>query len=181
MQCAYTFHLDVLARFTADNPLIDPAVIDEVIEVYLADTGRWDYVSNNHPPTWQDGQEVEIVSVRALEVAWREADKPFQREHGTPFIWDQPQRFRIGNVHRDDDRWYHHYRWTLDYPEDFELMRRIYEDLYVQKPDFDTADLMRWLDAHPEVAGVNAMHRGYVWYDQHRDELETVRTKGVND
>jgi spore coat polysaccharide biosynthesis protein SpsF len=173
--CVRAFGLDVMARLTADNPLIDPAVVDGVIEVYLADPERWDYVSNNHPPTWQDGQEVEILPTPVLETAWQEADKPFQREHGSPFIWDQPRRFRVGNVQREEgDAWYHQYRWTLDYAEDFELMKRIYEGLYPAKPTFSTDDLMRWLEEHPEVMRLNSMHAGYVWYDQHRGDLQTI-------
>src|SRR5438132_928933 len=82
-RCMKQFGMAHCAKFTADNPLIDPAVIDQVVGFYLAHPNEYDYVSNNHPPTWQDGQEVEVFSAAALETAWREATQPFQREHGT--------------------------------------------------------------------------------------------------
>jgi spore coat polysaccharide biosynthesis protein SpsF len=164
----------VFAKFTADNPLIDPAVIDEVAGVFLSAPESYDYVSNNHPPSWQDGQEVEIIRTEALEDAWRESDQLFQREHVTPYIWDQPGRYRLANVARADDRWYHHYRWTLDYPADYDFVKAVYERLYPTRPDFGTVELMALVDGDPDVHAINAGHQGSVWYDQHLDSLQTV-------
>jgi spore coat polysaccharide biosynthesis protein SpsF len=177
-QCAVEYAWPVFAKFTADNPLIDPAVIDRVNDVFLADPGRYDYVSNNHPPTWQDGQEIEVIRTAALEEAWRSASETFQREHVTPYIWDQPARFRLANVARTDDHWYHRYRWTLDYPADYDFIRTVYERLYPARPDFDTAALMAMLDAHPEIHAINAAHQGSVWYDRHLDALQTIDSRG---
>lgn len=173
-RCVDHYGWPVFAKFTADNPLIDPAVIDHVIGVFLTDPDRYDYVSNNHPPTWQDGQEVEVIRATVLEEAWRSAGRPFQREHVTPYIWDQPARFRLANVARPDDRWYHQYRWTLDYPEDYAFIQAVYERLYPSSPDFDTAELMALVDAHPEIHAINASRQGNVWYEQHLDALRTV-------
>ena len=162
------------AKFTADNPLIDPAVIDQAIDAFLEAPDRYDYVSNNHPPTWQDGQEIEVIRTSVLEEAWRTADQPFQREHVTPFIWDQPARYRLANVSREDDGWYHRYRWTLDYPADYDFIRTVFERLYPAHPDFDTAALMALVDSHPDIHAINAGHQGSVWYDHHLDALQTV-------
>ncbi|PYO46595.1 MAG: hypothetical protein DMD72_12390 [Gemmatimonadetes bacterium] len=177
-QCASRFELAAFAKFCADNPLIDPAVIDQVIGAWLAQPEAYDYLSNNHPPTWQDGQELEVIRTTALEHAWREARLAFQREHVTPFLWDQPQRFRVGNVARADDRWYHEYRWTLDYPEDYEFIRQVCEILYPRKPDFGTEDLMALLREYPEIHRLNASRAGYVWYRAHLDALQTVKGTG---
>jgi spore coat polysaccharide biosynthesis protein SpsF len=164
----------VFAKFTADNPLIDPAVIDEVVEVFLSAPAAYDYVSNNHPPTWQDGQEVEVIRTASLDQAWRESDRGFQREHVTPYIWDQPARYRLANVARPDDAWYHRYRWTLDYPADYAFVKAVYERLYPTQPDFGTAELMALVDSHPVVHEINAGHKGSMWYDQHLESLQTV-------
>ena len=172
------FKMEECAKLTADNPLIDPAVIDQVVGFYLTHRGDYDYVSNNHPPTWQDGQEVEVIRAAALETAWREADKPFQREHVTPFIWDQPERFRIGNVARTDDRWYRDYRWTLDYPEDYLFVKAVFEELYPARPDFTTDDVMDLLRRRPDIHAINANRAGYVWYREHLDALRTVAGSG---
>lgn len=177
-RCMQHFGMEHGAKFTADNPLIDPAVIDHVVGFYLAHPGDYDYVSNNHPPTWQDGQEVEVFTASALEKAWREAAQPFQREHVTPFIWDQPERFRIGNVARSDDRWYRDYRWTLDYPEDYAFVKAVFEELYPSKPDFTTGDVMDLLKRRPDVHAINANRAGYVWYREHLDSLRTVAGSG---
>ncbi len=167
--CARQFGMETFCKFTADNPLIDPAVIDQVLD-YFAE-GGYDYASNNHPPTWQDGQEVEVMRLAALEEAFDEAREPFQREHVTPFLWDQPERYRVGNLARADDSWHKRYRWTLDYPEDYTLIQGVYEAL---GPAFTTAQVMELLEQRPELARVNAMHAGYTWYSEHQDELKTL-------
>ena len=177
-RCMKHFGMERCAKLTADNPLIDPAVIDQVVGFYLAHSQEYDYVSNNHPPTWQDGQEVEVFSVSILETAWREAGQPFQREHVTPFIWDQPGRFRIGNVARADDRWYRDYRWTLDYPEDYAFVKAVFEALYPARPDFTTGDVMDMLKRRPDIHAINANRAGYVWYRDHLDSLRTVAGSG---
>ena len=177
-RCMKQFGMEHGAKFTADNPLLDPAVIDRVVGFYLAHPGGYDYVSNNHPPTWQDGQEVEVFSAAALEAAWREAKEPFQREHVTPFIWDQPERFRTGNVARADDRWYRDYRWTLDYPEDYAFVKAVFEELYPSRPDFTTDDVMELLKRRPDIHAINANRAGYVWYRDHLDSLRTVAGSG---
>jgi len=174
--CARHLRLSEFAKFTADNPLIDPAVVDQVVGSFLAHPGEYDYVSNNHPATWQDGQEVEVISFSALSTAWQEASRPFQREHVTPFIWDQPHRFRLANVARRTDDWYRQYRWTLDYPEDFHFVRRVYEELYPASPTFDTIELMCFLDARPDITALNAARRGEVWYAANSSELQTYGT-----
>jgi len=172
------FGMEHGAKLTADNPLIDPAVIDQVVGFYLAHSKEYDYVSNNHPPTWQDGQEVEVFSVAALETTWREAKELFQREHVTPFIWDQPERFRIGNVARADDRWYRDYRWTLDYPEDYAFVKAVFEEHSPAKSDFTTDDVMELLKRRPDIHAINANRAGYVWYREHLDALRTVAGSG---
>jgi len=177
-RCMQHFGMKECAKLTADNPLIDPAVIDQVVGFYQAHAGDYDYVSNNHPPTWQDGQEVEVFRATTLETAWREATQPFQREHVTPFIWDQPERFRVGNVARSDDRWYHDYRWTLDYPEDYTFIKSVFEELYPTKPDFTTGTVMDLLRKRPDIHAINANRAGYVWYREHLDVLRTVAGSG---
>ena len=84
----------VVAKIPSDCPLIDPAVVDRVLERFAL--GDCDYVSNLHPATWPDGNDVEVIRFEALEAAWREAQLPMEREHTTPFIWERPERFPPG-------------------------------------------------------------------------------------
>ena len=81
-------------KIPSDCPLVDPAVIDQVIARFLSSRGEYDFVSNLHPATWPDGNDVEIFTMDALAVAHREAKRSHEREHTTPFLWDQPERFR---------------------------------------------------------------------------------------
>ncbi len=179
LQAAAAFDARHVVKMPSDCPLIDPAVIDRTIGYYLADASRFDYVSNLHPATDPDGCDVEVCSRAALETAWREASRPFQREHTTPFLWDQPDRFRIGNVTRPDGRdLSRDYRVVLDYPEDLAVIAAVFDGLHAADPSFTIDEVVVWLDLHPDVARCNARYRGVNWY---RDHLTALRTVGATD
>ena len=168
-RCACHYAMAHVAHFGADNPLIDPSLCDEIIGVYLSNLGRWDYVTNNCPPTYPDGQEVEVTLFAALETAWREATDPRHREHLLTFLWENPQRFRIHNVTHEPNL--HHERWTLDFPEDYEFLRAVFEALYPTNQAFGMWDVIDYLDAHPELREINAIHRDYYpWVKSHASE-----------
>ncbi|ATG91330.1 cytidylyltransferase domain-containing protein [Methylomonas koyamae] len=154
-QAAVSHHPDHVVRLTADCPLADPGLIDQVIEFYLA--GGYDYASNSIQPTFPDGLDVEICRFACLEQAWREAGLPSQREHVMPFIHQQPERFNIGHFFNREDL--SHLRWTVDEPRDFELVSQIYAALYPANPDFATSDILRLLAERPELANWNTQHR----------------------
>ena len=135
-----------VVRITSDCPLIDPALIDQVIAAY--EEGGSDYVSNMLPPTWPYGMAVEVFSAAALHQAHAEATQAAEREHVTPFIYWHPERYRLRNVASPVDL--SHHRWTVDTPEDYELVRRLFETLYPTSPEFTQADMLTLLDAHPD-------------------------------
>lgn len=145
--CAKLFGMEHVAHFGADNPLVDPAICDEVIDVYLA--GDWDYVTNNYPPTFPDGLEVEVTSFAVLETIAAEATDARHREHLLTYVWDHPERFRIRNVERSPAL--NHERWTLDAPEDVPLVTAVLEALAPVNPEFGLADVLEYLDARPEL------------------------------
>ncbi len=178
-RCARQFGMDAFTRFAADNPLVDPAVADHVIACFLTRRHDVDYISNNHPPTWPDGLEVEVLSVAALERAWREASRPFQREHATPYIWDHPEMFRTANVALPDDRLFQRTRWTLDCPEDYAFITRVYEALYPSSPAFGMPEILALLARRPELQRMNAHLSGETWYRHHLSELRTVSGDAV--
>lgn len=110
----------------------------------------------------------------ALEQAWQEADKDFEREHTTPFIWERPEQFRIGNVAWHSDYSMTH-RWTIDYPEDFQFIRSVYNELYAEgRPIFSLEDILDLLDRKPELAEINAKYAGVNWYRKHLGSLKTI-------
>ena len=142
---------DVVVRITSDCPLIDPALIDQLIAVY--EEGDSDYVSNMLPPTWPYGMAVEVVSATALAQAHAEATQDAEREHVTPFIYWHPQRYRLRNVASPVAL--SHHRWTVDTPEDYELVRRLFDHLLPTNPHFTQADVLALLDAHPDWIAIN--------------------------
>ncbi len=150
-QAAQTWKPKHVVRITGDCPLIDPVVIDAVIAYYL--NGDYDYVSNTVEPTFPDGLDIEIFRFSILEEAWKEASLPSQREHVTPFIHQHPDRYRIGNYRNTEDL--SHMRWTVDEAEDFDLINRIYNELYPFDPNFRMADILNLLQQKTEWLSIN--------------------------
>jgi spore coat polysaccharide biosynthesis protein SpsF len=174
-QAALRYPAGAVIKIPSDCPLIDPQVIDQVTGYYLGHPGAYDYVSNLHPATWPDGNDVEIMTFSALEQAWREAVRPMEREHTTPFIWERSERFRIGNVAMGDgeDLSMTH-RYTIDYPEDYTFIRAVFDELYPLNPLFGTTDILSLLERRPDIYAINARYAGVNWYRHHLDELRTV-------
>lgn len=140
-----------VVRVTSDCPLLDPALIDCVIERF--EEGGLDYVSNMHPPTWPYGMAVEVFGAESLAQADAEAATPEEREHVTPFFYWRPQRFRLANVAQTPDL--SHHRWTVDTPEDYELVRLIFNTLHPRQPLFDQDDVLALLREHPDWMHIN--------------------------
>ena len=175
LRAARRFDALHVVKIPSDCPLIDPEIIDRVIGTYLSRPGAWDYVSNLHPPTWPDGNDVEVMSRAALETAWAEASRPWEREHTTPFLWDQPGRFRIGNVLWDDGPDLSMLvRLTLHWPEDYALIRTLFEAAYPADPRFGLREILQLLQIWPDLGRINAHLRGVNWYRHHLDDLRTV-------
>lgn len=169
-------HADVVVKIPSDCPLIDPRIIDRVVSFFEASPGRYDFVSNLHPATYPDGNDVEVAPIAALEIADREARRPHEREHTTPFLWDQPERFRIGNVTWETGLDYSMtHRLTIDYPEDYQLVCAVYDALFVPwRMPFSLQAILDFLDHHPEVFALNRRLAGVNWYRHHLGELRTV-------
>jgi spore coat polysaccharide biosynthesis protein SpsF len=160
---------DVVVKVPSDCPVIDPQVIDSVIGSFV-DAAQLDYVSNLHPASWPDGFDVEVMTRDALERAHREATRPYEREHTTPYLWTHPELFAVDNVRWEVDL-SRTYRLTLDYFEDYLVIRAIYEALWSPTRIFTLADVLRLLAARPELAEHNAAYLGTSWMDRHRGEL----------
>lgn len=142
-----------IVRLTGDCPLIDPEIIDKVIEFYIR--GKFDYATNSIKPyTFPDGLDVEVFTFSALEAAWSEAFLPVDLEHVTPFIRSNPERFKIGRYCNEIDL--SHLRWTVDREEDFELVKHIYEELYPQNEAFATKDILNLIQRDPSLLSVNS-------------------------
>jgi spore coat polysaccharide biosynthesis protein SpsF len=139
---------DTVVHIPASCALVDPAVIDRVVGAYRNKAADVDYVSNLHPPTYPAGNDVEVVPMRALEIAWRQARAPHERQHMTPFLWDQPDRFRVGNVTRETrSDASAAQRLVVETADDYEKVRAVYDALYTsERPIFSLADIDAFLD-----------------------------------
>lgn len=184
-KAAQAYAAEVIVRITGDCPLIDPGVIDKTVNAFHgqpdgelnfqvndvsevtketegtthspAGVAPFDFAANRLPPPWGRtypiGLDTEVCTFSALELAWKEADQPHQREHVMPFFYDQPERFRILLVNHEID--YGALRWTLDTPEDLELLRRIFAH-FQGRNDFSWLDILALFEQEPELAKINA-------------------------
>jgi len=174
-QAATEVGADIVVKIPSDCPLIDPAVIDTVIDAHMARASEVDYTSNLHPATYPDGNDVEVMSIDTLRHARDYADQPHEREHTTPWMWDANPSVRCQNILWQDGRDLSMtHRWTIDYPEDYVFIRSVYDALYPTMPSFGIAEILRFLDQHPEVAAMNAPLAGVNWYRQHLHALQTI-------
>lgn len=149
---AREYTADVVIRITSDCPLLDPDLVDKMVDEYFGATHP-DYVSNMLIPTWPYGMAVEVFSASALYEAGTESSDPVEREHVTPFIYRHPERYRLSSITLEENLSAH--RWTVDTPEDFELVSRIITALYPRKPDFRMADVLSFLKSHPDCLLIN--------------------------
>lgn len=145
---------DIVVRVTSDCPLIDSAITGQIIQYYLDNREKYDYVSNTIDRTYPRGLDTEVFSFKALEKAFNEATSQRDREHVTPYIWDNPNLFKILQYRGEVD--YSDLRWTLDTTEDFELINRIYTSLYPQKcNEFAMKDIIELYEKYPELHNIN--------------------------
>ena len=148
---AALYHPKHVVRLTGDCPLTDPDVIDNTIAFYL--DGDFDYVSNCVEPSFPDGLDLEIFSFSALKEAFEKATLPSHLEHVTPFINKQPERYKAGVYKNPADL--SHMRWTVDEPEDFQFVEKIYEKLYPLNKFFKMEDVLALLEEDPALTTLN--------------------------
>ena len=139
-------------RLTGDCPLFDPGLADEFVQFFL--TGNYDYVSNAVESTYPDGLDMELLTFSTLESAWNNAKLLSEREHVTPFIKNHPDYFSIGCMKNTKDL--SAMRWTVDEPEDYEFVCKIYSELYPENNYFTWNDILNYLERNPEIQKINS-------------------------
>ncbi|WP_261903487.1 glycosyltransferase family protein [Vibrio fortis] len=143
-----------VVRLTGDCPLIDPNVIDKIIEHHLL--SKADYTSNANPPTYPDGLDVEVMKFSILEQAFQKAVLPSDREHVTPYIRKQTDSYHLENVTHTEDL--SNLRWTVDELDDFKFVEEIYSRLYNDNSQFSMNDILSTLKIEPELAKINCKY-----------------------
>lgn len=152
---ARVFGATVVARMTSDCPLIDPRVADRVITAHLEQADPEAFTANTVPLPclYPDGMDVEVFSAELLARADREARLPSEREHVTFYFW-KTGRFPVRRLDPPQD--WSRYRFTVDYPQDFTVIRTVLTDLYPRQPDFSMEDLIAFMEAHPHLQSLQA-------------------------
>jgi len=159
-QTAVEMEADTVVRLTADCPFLSPPVIDRVLREY--ETSHDEYVSNTIEYTHPDGLDVEVFAMETLETAWQEATEPREREHVTAYIINS-DTFRSKNVENVLDMSAYEFveedtilRWTVDYPEDMEFVREVYDRLTQHGHwVFDQQSVLELLERNPALREIN--------------------------
>ena len=154
-EAAEHFDLDPIVRITADCPLMEPAVLQAVLDLFERTPGC-DYADNVTVRTFPHGFDVQVVSRRALRLANAMAKDLVEREHVLPYINSRPGEFRCVDLKSDTDN--SDLRITLDYPEDLALIRAIYEKLFPGNPEFGLDDILALRARDPQLFEINAKH-----------------------
>ena len=152
---AKKFDIDPIVRITSDCPLIDPFVIDEIINFY--EKNQYKMVTNAGPyeekRTFPRGFDVEVFSFSLLEQAYENAEENYQKEHVTPYIYENhDDKIHFYQNEKGD---YSNLRLTVDTPEDFKLIKKIYDNLYEGKHNFYSEEIIEFLNKNPELININ--------------------------
>ena len=169
-QTARQAKADFVVRITADCPVMDPALINEVVNTLLE--GAYDFVCNRLPPPWHRtypiGLDVEACTFNVLERAWLEAREPQHREHAMPYFYEgveltrqsrtletgtSPRGYTIALLHHTTD--FGEYRWTVDTPEDLEFIRQVYSR-FDGRDEFSWRDVLELVHNEPQLMQINA-------------------------
>ena len=141
-----------VVRISADSPLVDPEVIDMVVDAFLSNDA--DYASNKLEPSFPVGLDVEAFSYRTLEKTWKDAKEPYERSHVTVRMYSNPGRLKLLPVTTDPNR--HEMRWTVDTREDLEFVREVFK-AFNGRNDFSWREVVELVGARPELASINSM------------------------
>lgn len=151
---AKKFNAEAIVRVTGDCPLIEPRIIDKEIEYYIKNRDGIDYISNVHPRrTYPDGLDTEIYPFKTLERMWKEIKDPFLREWICTYIIENSDKFRAANIENEENLSL--MRWTVDYKEDLEFVREIYNKLYKHDKVFHMEEILKLLRQNPRLMEIN--------------------------
>lgn len=154
-QTANHFDVTDIVRVTGDCPLIDPILVDLMIEHYLKE--KVDYVAIGIEGNFPRGLDAEIFSFKTLEKVNTEAHHIYEREHVTPYIYEHPEYFKTKFIEASGKLIRPELRLTVDTTEDLKFVKEIFKNLYKEKQIFYTEDVIDFLDSHPELLSINAL------------------------
>lgn len=155
-QTSLKFNADAIVRITSDCPLVDPQIVDKLVYTYEKNKEQYDIVTNCQAHTFPHGLDVEVYSSKLLQRLNDEIKEPELREWFPLFIIKNQQNFRILNIKNDDNL--SRIRLTLDYPKDYELIKKIYQNLYREGTTFYMHDILDLVRRQPDLLSINSEH-----------------------
>jgi len=150
---------DAVVRITADCPAVDPTIVDEVVQGFLAGGYELYGLSGEFP----DGLDCTVFAFGSLARAWREATLPSDREHVGPYIERHPELFKIGGLRKFSGL--SHYRWTLDEPKDYQFLKEVFSRIHCKGQIFLASDVLELMKAEPKLMHLNGhipRNEGYI-------------------
>lgn len=153
LKAAKAYKADIIVEITGDETLIDTVIVDQVIDYYLKN--NFDYVSNVLDRRYPRGLDTQVFAVSVLEEVSRLTNDPADRENVSLYIYEHPERYKLGSVRAPEEMNHPDWRWTLDTKEDFEFLKTVYEALYKVKKDFNSYDVLELLKKNPHILKIN--------------------------
>ncbi|MCM8542612.1 MAG: glycosyltransferase family protein [Lentisphaeraceae bacterium] len=163
-------------RLTGDCPLSDPEVIDDLVQYYLE--RDCDYAANCVKAHYPDGLDAEVFSFKVLEETYNNAQMPSQLEHVTPYI-RECGLYRIAHYEPEFD--YSHLRWTVDEPEDFILVKNIFESLFPKDENFSWYDVLELLANNKELGKINRQFQRNEGYLKSIEKEQSLKERNESD
>ena len=172
LEAAKKFGGDILVRITADCPLVDPYIVDDVIKICLNDK-TVDFGSNAKVKTYPIGLDVEVFPRTTLEKILPISEDPVFYEYFiSNYIYENPSLFKSEGISLKKANLL---RWTLDFPEDYSFFKKVFSELYQDDEIFHMKDVLNLLKKHPEISEINVMH--YNQFSHLKYEREMIEKK----
>ncbi len=153
LDAAKSVSADLIVEITGDCPFVDPDIVNQCLDIFME--GEYDFVSNTISRTFPVGLDVRIFPVHVLEEVNSLTDDPIDHEHVSIYIYEHPERYRLRNIEAEGELFWHDLGITLDTREDYELISKIFEELYPKNPYFSALDIVRLLREKPELIEIN--------------------------
>ena len=173
-ECAKIYKLSIIIRITADCPLIDIKYVDKLLQFFLKN--NYDYLSNLDLNYLPDGFHCEIFNFKSLEKAYKSAKSKFDKEHVTSFLWSNPKIFSIFH-YRGKKLKYHSkkIRLTLDYFEDYILIKKIFDNLYKKNKFFSLSQILQFLNKNRSFLKINEKYHKIQWKRYHKKRVKFLK------
>lgn len=149
---AESVEADLIVEITGDCPIIDPNIIEQVIQTYI--NNNFDYVNNVNVRSYPDGMDVQVFSLNVLKKSLKMTNDILDHEHVTLHIRNHPEIFSHLNLVAPKNLWWPELGLTLDERSDFELLKKIIE-YFSDNNFFDCYEVIKLLRDRSDLVSIN--------------------------